>query len=547
MARKRDHKFRPAHCLLIGSWKSLKRAGGRLPLTGIFFFCAALLWGFVGVTFAEEASSPQLSLQSSQTNDKSIVNNQLFLTLGQTLRLAIEGNKEIQVSAFSPAIAEEELNAILAIYSPSLFEENSTLQVKRPIQSILDNGSAEDATLIEHKWNLRAGIKKPLATGGTFSFYTDVDHLNSSSELIIPNPQYAARLTIELRQALLREFGDKSNRAAIDIANRKLAISNAQCRKILARVLNEVGSAYWKLVYYQKQFALRRTGLTDAENVYQNEIVRNEKGFSTLLNVDRAFSEVQERKRDLIISNRQLLLAMDQLKLLIGLDPASPYFVIDIQPTEKLAQSFAGSSRNDLLAEALQNRPELIIANKKINIATIKKNLAEHLKLPKLDVVASYSLNGLDTHLGNAFDDTYNNRDASWEVGLGFEWPLGGQKGEANYNKALRERQQARVELDRMIAQITYDVNAALTEIEQAALEVEVTKNACDARKRVLERERARFELAKISNRDLLKAQNDFHDAERTYLKTRIDFNIALLQLKWGKGTIMEDFGINKL
>ncbi|HIJ78561.1 MAG: hypothetical protein OEY01_05485 [Desulfobulbaceae bacterium] len=46
----------------------------------------------------------------------------------------------------------------------------------------------------------------------------------------------------------------------------------------------------------------------------------------------------------------------------------------------------------------------------------------------------------------------------------------------------------------------------------------EVARNARDADQRVLERERARFELAKISNRDLLKTQNVCHDAERNYI-----------------------------
>jgi len=66
---------------------------------------------------------------------------------------------------------------------------------------------------------------------------------------------------------------------------------------------------------------------------------------------------------------------------------------------------------------------------KNIEIAGIKKALAKHQKLPKLDAKASYSLNSLGDNFSDAINDTYISDDESWEIGLEFEWPWGGEKG----------------------------------------------------------------------------------------------------------------------
>lgn len=468
------------------------------------------------------------------------------LGISETVKLAVTGNRDIQIATFYPAIATEELKSSQSVYDPALFAENNIIRTERPIQSILDNGTAGEEIFSEHRWDARAGVKQPLPTGGIASVYVDVDHLNSSSDLVIPNPQYTSRLTFQVRQALLKEFFDRSNRSAIEIADINLDIANAEFHKIFSGTIKDVASSYWLFAYYYKQLDISRSAVVDAEDISNRIRVRNEKGLSGQLDVDRAISAVQDRKRRLIADRIKYETTMDQLKLLVGMSPSSPDFRADIIPVEELKAYGIALDKSMIVQEALKLRPEYLVADKKMKAAKIRKKLAQHQKLPKLDAKASYSFNSLGSDFNESFDDTYLSDEASWAVGLEFEWPIGGRKSAAQYRKMVYEYEQSQAELNKTIEQITYEINSAINEIEQTWDEIDAAGEARDAYSRVLEREETRFEMAKINNQGLLDAQDDFYESERNRVRALLNFNLSLLKLKWAKGSLAEDFGVKQ-
>ncbi len=494
----------------------------------------------------EKLPAPEItSATRIEEVDTPTASNFLQLSLQEAIDLALEGNKKIKIASFYPSIATEELEATQSIYDSSLFAENNITRTDRPIQSELDNGNILNENFMEHQWDARAGVKKPIPTGGVISLYADVDHLNSSSELVVPNPQYASRLTAQVRQALLREFGDKSNKTAINKASQDLEISNAEYQRTLSNVLREVGSTYWNFTYFHNQYMINKDALESSQEIFKREKSRNEQGLSNNIDVDRAFSEVQDRQRELITAKTQYMVAMDQLKLLLGIMPGSKYFDADLLPTDTFPTQPSTPDSTNITKTALNARPEILITNKQIEIASMQKELEKHKKLPKLDATASYSFNSLDNGFNDAFGDTYFSDDGSWAIGLEFEWPFGGRKASAKYAKAMYKHLQAEADYNRAVEQVIYEVHTALNEVTQAIKEIEAARKARDANKRVLEMEITRYKLARISNQGLLDAQDDYYDAERKHLKANLNFNIALLKLKWAKGSLHQEFGIN--
>lgn len=504
------------------------------------FLLVNMILTFTRLGYAQENKQNPEEIKSQQISTTGFLN----LDLSETIKMAIHGNRDIQISSISPSIATEELQSSQSVYDPSLFAEHNIIRVERPTESFLDNGLIEESALREHRWDSRAGIKKSLQTGGVASLFLEAGRLNSSSDLIIPNPQNTSRLTLQLRQALLKEFGDKSNKSAIDIAGLNYDISEAEYRKTIANVTREVAIFYWRFVYYQKRTGVSRKALQEAEDIFQRVSIRNENGLSDMTDVDRALSAVQDRKRRLIADNSLNKTSMDQLKLLIGLSPASPDFSADIVATEQLVNHSITLDRDIFIKEAFQSRAEFIIAKKYIEAAEIKKNLARHLMLPKLDAKASYSLNAIGDDFNEAYGDTFISDEASWSVGLELEWPLGGRKAKHEHQKSLLEYQQANSKLNKTVEQITYEVNSSVNEIAEIEQETDAALQAKEAYKRILDRENTRFELAQINNQGLLDAQDDFYEAEFNYIRAILNYNISLLNLKWAKGTLPHDLGI---
>jgi outer membrane protein TolC len=468
----------------------------------------------------------------------------LNLSLEDAIKMAIDRNSDIKIASFLAPIAEEGKKSTQTVYDPSLVAGNNFYRTDRPIQSKLEIGAEETEFFLEDKWDLRAGVRQPLPTGGTFSLSVlDVDHLDSSSDLVIPNPQYTSRLTLELRQALLKEFGDPTNRSAMEIADINLSISGMEFRRTMANVMREVGTYYWRLVFYAKQVSISGKYLQDAEEIYQQLLYREQSGLADLLDVDRALASVYDRKAIFIKANTEYKLAMDQLKLLLGFAPESETTAAII-PTEKLSSDAVDLDTSALQEEALLNRPECIIANDRVSAVEIRRKLAKHMKLPTLDARAKYAFNALGEDLGDTFGDTYFSDNGSWAVGLEFVWPIGGRKAEADYLKTLYEEKQSQAELDKTSKEVIFQINSSVTEIKQLLKEIEAVENSREANRRLLSREKSRFEIRQANIQSLLDAQDDYYFAYRTYIRAISNYNISLLKLQWAKGTILQDFGI---
>ena len=91
--------------------------------------------------------------------------------------------------------------------------------------------------------------------------------------------------------------------------------------------------------------------------------------------------------------------------------------------------------RANTMARAISTRPEVSIASLEMNSAETEKQLARHKQLPTLDAIASYTHNALGEDVGTTLIDTVDENQASWSIGVEFEFPLGGQKSAADFRK----------------------------------------------------------------------------------------------------------------
>ncbi len=466
------------------------------------------------------------------------------ISLKRAIQLAAEYNRDIQASFMDQSIALQELKKSQSVYDPKLFERNTVSRINRPVQSILDNGNEEDDTFLEHGWHVQAGVEQPLPTGGALSLFTDVAGLTNSSELLTPNPQSKISVTAQIRQSLLKEIGDVTNRSKIDIAHINLDKSSGQLEDTFSDILKEVGVSYWKFRYFSEKLVLAKKALLSVKDIYDNEKLRNEKGFTNLLDVDRAYAAVQDRLRDSVISYSQFMDEMYYLKKILGGSPASSLYETDLLPTDAFNDIIIEIDKPRELRTALAQRSEIQVVKKKISAATVRKAMASHKRLPDLDATASYTLNTLGDDPENAYQDIPKRDHASWELGLEFNWVMGGRKAEAEYHKSTLEYKKAKTEYQKTVEQVTYDINTIVNSIDKAEKQIDIAKEARDTNARILDREQARFELKKTSNRDLLKAHSTYFDSEKDYLKALWNYNTAKLRLSWANGTLIKKFDV---
>ena len=120
-----------------------------------FFLLLGLLFPVAGTAQQEEirplghfrysgpagSEQPGLSIDPLQERTLSRSAESLTFSLFDDVRYALEGNRNIEIAAYSPRQAEQDFKRYDAVYDPVAFAAGTISQVDRPIQSQLDTGS----------------------------------------------------------------------------------------------------------------------------------------------------------------------------------------------------------------------------------------------------------------------------------------------------------------------------------------------------------------------------------------------------------------------
>jgi outer membrane protein TolC len=469
----------------------------------------------------------------------------LSLTLQQSFEMGLKNSSAVKRVRFQPLQAAEEYNKAKSIYDPVLFSVGSAERTDRPIQSSLEGDSFSSA-LIEDRWQVQAGIKERLPTGGSIALYQEAGRYDTNNHYTIPNPQYQTRIMATLSQPLLKGRGDQEGAAAIQVASLNLQIAESAFKRDVTDVLMEISQNYWQLYLEQNIVRITRNSLARAQEVYNREKNREKQGLSMPVDVDRALVAVKTRRGSLLRARNQERLSIRKLWLLLAPERMFTHTDLpDLVVQDLPKMEFDSWDRRKLQDEALSLRQEMAIARKTVAVSERQHGLAAHNKLPQLDLKFNYGFSGLNDKQDNLLGDPYNNNYNNWRVELVFELPLGGRSAEAEKSKAFYKLQQSRAEMALTKERITQDMSVILDELFLAEEELQVTKKAMEAAARVLKGEEALFELGKKNNRDLLEGQNNYDVTEKEHLQAQARYNLNLVSLARAKGTLLNDYGLN--
>jgi outer membrane protein TolC len=468
-------------------------------------------------------------------------------SLQQVIQIALADNKELQISQLAPEAARLNQDITRTAYDPTLFSDTGYFDTDRPIQSLLDTGrpgTEGDDSLAERGWDSQTGLRQPIPTGGDVSLTYEADHLDSNSDLTIPNPQYTSRVRVELRQSLLKGLGDPAKKSSRELSDISYSQATAEYQQTVNDVLKELALYYWRYKYYHQLEQISIAAVEDVEAILERLQTRFEQGLANQLDLDRTVASLQDKKLRLLSDRKLAQTTLNQLKEVIGISPSSQLFLIEFIPSEPFLETVYLPERKVLLETAKSRRGEITRANQAVSAASVRLKLAEHLKLPTLDARTSYGLSGLGEDFGDAFDGSMTSNNPSWDVGVFLEWPIGGRKASLEAMKSSLALRKEEIIYLKTLEQVAYEVNTYLGDVQLSEVEITTALQAQEAYGRVLEHNWTLFELSRIDNRRLLDSQDDYYIAQRKYLNRLLDLNISFLRLQWSQGLMLEHFGL---
>jgi len=535
-----------------------------------------LLQGPRSLTSLEDVDPREMTLNEcirmAMTNADIIVDDQSFGSpsnplMGNPQRVASVWDNAIQDTGFLFGNLGPE--AALANFDPVWTNSLQGGTARNP-QTTQNLGLSAGDTLQNQTVQLQSRLEKVLATAGTLAVQHDVNYTSTNQTSVFPS-YYTGLVQAEYRQPLLAGSGVEFTRIAGPAQSNLRGVSGVAQGVLISRInsdisllefeqsvttmLRDVENRYWDLYLYLQLYESEIETFRDLVR-FRDELVRRKEPADAVYQGENRIYEGDARIKG---SLGDVLKAEYRLRRLLGLPLNDNTFItpVDVPSAAKLELDWESS-----LLESLSNRHELRRQKWEIRSLELQLRASENLSRPRLDFVSQYTVNGLGNHLNGSQDDDgvtdvgYNSfyesisqgSNKSWTTGLSFSMPLGLRLARAqvrNYELRLRK---ARAVLARQEEEIGYELSDAIVNMEQNYLLAETGLKKATVAKRyaeaTLSRANAQPERDPVLLGRVIEAKITSRESEQGYLKLIVDYNKAITDLNFRKGSILHSNAI---
>ena len=243
------------------------------------------------------------------------------------------------------------------------------------------------------------GVQKSWLTGTTASFGWNNDHFSANNPLSDVNPSWAPNMQVQISQRLLQGFGVAVNNRNIRIAKNNLKATDFQFQLQVITTVAAVSNLYWDLVSFNEDLKVKLQALALAQKLYEDNKKQVEIGTMAPIEIVSAEAQVARRQQELTIAETLLLQQETILKNALSRTGVASPRVADarIVPTDRIRipESEKLASVAEFYDQALKDRPDL--AQTRINIDNAKIGLkgSRSQLLPSLDLQGTVQNNSL--------------------------------------------------------------------------------------------------------------------------------------------------------
>ncbi|HKX27241.1 MAG TPA: TolC family protein [Blastocatellia bacterium] len=503
------------------------------------------------------AVSPQMPSQLSGVDPNKI----LRWTLKDAIVAALEKNPDIEIERQNVRLAQYNLLAAQGVYDPLATSSIIYNRQRTPNLSRFSGSSQNflQVDTLDYNFGFAKAVER---TGGNYQVSFDNSRQTSNTSNL--STSYNPALTANFTQPLLRNFGIDANRHQIQIARKRLDLSDAQFRQQAIQIIANVQQSYWTLAFAIRTEEIQREALRLAETQLNNNQEQVKVGTLAPIDVVTAATQVETVRQQVFQAMQAVAQAEDALKMLTLENPDDDAWTAKILPAESFELKPFTLPLPDAIKLALANRPEVrqFALQKEINDVDVKyfRNQAK----PQVDLVSSYGLVGIGGAVasfpdqngvlqpvsvapgfiggyGTALGNLFNNSSPSWRVGVNISLPLHNRTAQANLGGALETGRQLGTQLRKQLLTIETDVRTAYHAIEASALRYAAARSAREYAEQQLTGEQEKFAAGLSTTFLVLTRQNDLSQARGTEVQALTDYEKAIASLQLAVSTTLSD------
>ncbi len=516
----------------------------------------------------------QIALQSSRI----IRSRSTFLTEGNP----ILSNVDRTPSIYDPSIQEtgvlfggRGVEAALAAFdtqfsTSAIWGRNETVQNNQ-----FGAGATAGGTLANETARVDNTLSKTFGYGGSLELGHTVNYLGNNVPSNLFDTVYTGNVAARYRHPLLAGSGTEFTRIAGPIGSSFGGLTGVTQGVVIARINNDitltdleenvtnmvrdVENTYWDLYLnyriYDTVVAARNSALRTWHDAKVKRDVGGAPGF-TLEDEAQArdqYFETQARAKNALADVYE---AESALRRLIGLSVNDGRV---IRPSDNPITARYQPDWGASIAEGMTRRVELRRIKWNIKSLELQMLAAENLVRPRLDLVASYQVNGFGDKLlayndndkagtqqglNSFYESITQGNQTGWTTGFVFELPIGMRSARAQVRNIELRLTKAREVLAAAELEISHEIGNAF---QSTAKSYAVAQSYLNRRNAAFERLRLTGASEKVGKQTIdmvLRSQASLADAEVAYFRAIIAYTQSITNLHFRSGSLLPNSAI---
>jgi outer membrane protein TolC len=410
---------------------------------------------------------------------------------------------------------------------------------------------------------VNALYSQAFSTGTTVSFQFNNSRQTTNSPEIFLSPALNSYYRFTFQQQLLAGFGFGPNLRYLRIARNNKKISDIAFKDQVIATVTQIENIYWDLVNAYEQARVNEQSLAFANQTLGNARKQLQLESIPEMDVMKAEAEVSRQDQALTVARTNLQLQESLMKNALTKSLDDPTLgEMPVVPTDRMqtddTEANASEPILDLIAEGLQNRPELLETDVDLANRQISRKAARNALLPSLSLIGFYGGSGLaglvppdvsvtstvPTDLGGSWQNAFNNSSPDYFVGFNLNIPFRNRVAKADQYRSELEYRQASLRKEQLRKQIRIEVRNAQYALEQSRARVDSARKARDLAERTFEITKKEQDLGSGSSYQTMTAQRDLSVAELDLVTAMTTYQKAKIELDRTTGTTLEHNGV---
>lgn len=494
---------------------------------------------------------------------------QRSLTLREAIELALENNRDIEVSRKTAGMAEYDLRATDGFFQTRLTGQTYYERSVQPNVSVFStNRNLTNGTLVGNL-ALQAFVPRyGTVVSGTFNN----QKLDTDNSIAVLSPQYNTGLGVLITQPLLRGRKTDQSRRTIEIAKRNVSLTDTQFRQRSIETVANVQKAYWDLAYTLRNLQVQRDSVRDARQQLEHNRRLVAEGQLAPIDIVAAETQVANFEQAVYDALNLVNVAENALKNLVSPNRITGIWNEALTPVDPVEVAVPDPTLPEAMKTALENRPELEINKAQKDINAIDQQLYKDQTKPQIDLVASYSSGGIGGDpnrafnpsiqtpciidptspacanqlanlrllTGNPYSSLFAFRYPIFRLGVNINIPFGGDKAaEAQLGRSRVEAERLEVQREQIEQGIQVEVRNALQALRTAEARLRSAAIARENSAKQYESEQRKLDEGQSDIYKVLERQTALTAARSNELRFRTELNKAIAEYQRATGNTL--------